>query len=72
MVKQQEQVGFVSSKTITATCPEGTHVLGGGASWGPNLEPWMSVPLEDGTGWAATLWNDGSGSPTAVTYAICA
>jgi hypothetical protein len=65
-------------RTMTATCPTGKKVIGGGAEAltlsGVNLEIRDSYPLSDGSGWSAFAYEEPSTANTWnwEVWAICA
>jgi hypothetical protein len=55
-------------------CPDGKRVVGGGLGrrggfWTYITESW---PINDGTGWGVTVWNDSPNVATIYAWAICA
>lgn len=61
--------------TITATCPSGKKVMGGG--WteadevnGPVLEKYSSYP-DTSSSWSVRFWKNGGVNKDATVYAIC-
>jgi hypothetical protein len=64
-----------TQRGVSAPCPTGTVVMGGGAfassgSLGANLN--ASYPLTDGSAWNAYESNTSGGTDTLTSYAICA
>jgi hypothetical protein len=64
--------GSSTIKTITATCPAGTFVVGGGA----NLSDQYAQLVNDSypsstTAWTADVFNDSPSAPGFTVYAIC-
>ena len=61
---------------VSALCPAGKRVLGGGHFIGDDVELHESHPNSDGTGWEVQAFNKsiliGGGSNTLRAYAICA
>jgi hypothetical protein len=62
------------SDSVTAFCPFGKRVVGGGADLsqlvGTPLQMIASAPNVSGTGWVATYYNPISASQSATIYAI--
>ena len=56
----------------TATCPTGTHVIGGGAK----VEDLVNMTVDDGfataTGWTTSFYNGNASAKTGTVEAICA
>jgi hypothetical protein len=75
IVKQRGGLSKQEQKTLTATCPAGKKVLGGGVGGNdPALNIFESRPLDDGTGWQATAKSEWW-LPSSIgfdVYAICA
>jgi hypothetical protein len=57
---------------IPATCPPGTHVVGGGIKVGDERNSFVNDSHPTPTGWAGTVFTFTSGPDTAITTAICA
>lgn len=56
---------------VTATCPSGTHVIGGGIKVSDEPDMFVNDSYPTTTGWAGTVYNS-STTQTATTTAICA
>lgn len=64
--------GPATGVTVTATCPAGTTVIGGGANVVDTANAFVDDSSPSGkTGWTATFF-DGGGTTTATVTAICA
>jgi hypothetical protein len=63
-----------SSKTATATCPPGTHVIGGGIKGDHPEDDFIFDSYPTATGWSGRVFaNHGTGTTsTFTTTAICA
>lgn len=59
--------------TVTATCPAGTKVIGGGAQIAKEEEAYVndSAPTGDRSGWTANGYAYATGSTTMTVTAIC-
>jgi hypothetical protein len=75
-VTQQASVAGAAQTetTVTATCPAGKKVLGGGFSGGAQrATPVVSRPTPSGNGWSVTFYNQSSVSAyTVEAFASCA
>jgi len=56
------------------SCPGGKRVLGGGVGRSGGFWTYVteSAPINDGTGWAVSVWNDSPVTATIYAWAICA
>ena len=61
-----------SGATVTATCPPGTHVIGGRIRVSLDDLDFVNDSHPTSTGWAGTVFNTGSVAHTFTTTAICA
>jgi hypothetical protein len=58
---------------VTASCPAGTIVIGGGATVGNQSYEQVNDSYPNGqAGWTADIFNGDSGSDSATVTAICA
>ena len=63
--------GAAGVQTLTATCPAGTKVVGGGGFPSIALEG-ASLPSPDGSGWSIIVINDTTVDiPNAAAFAVC-
>jgi hypothetical protein len=67
-----------TAQPVSALCPDGFTVLGGGIHWtdpiGPNTVITESHPVTSGnnTGWGGYVYTESVGGKTTITTAICA
>jgi hypothetical protein len=79
LIYQQQQT-FVPAgqiRTVGATCPRNTRVIGGGIKVSTGAQPIEGIidsgPTNAPSGWTGTVFNSsGAESHTAITSAICA
>ena len=73
-VNTTTNIPFATTTQVTANCPAGLQVIGGGVKWGTPVAP-NTVVTESGpstTGWSARVYSEKPGGNTATTTAICA
>jgi hypothetical protein len=73
-VNTTTNIPFATTTQVTANCPGGLSVIGGGVKWGTPVAP-NTVVTESGpstTGWSARVYSEKPGGNTATTTAICA
>ena len=62
-----------TSKTVTATCPGGMFVVGGGASVSDETAQFVNDTAPSGANaWTATVANGGPSTPSFTVTAVCA
>jgi hypothetical protein len=74
VVDEDDNFTSTSFKTATATCPSGTHVIGGGIKGQYPEEDFIFDSYPTSTGWSGRVFgNHGAGTTsTFTTTAICA
>jgi hypothetical protein len=70
-----------SAATVTARCPKGRHVIGGGGRWSGSIDrAWLatSLPIDardsdsvPDDGWRVTGYNSAGGNKTLTAFALC-
>jgi hypothetical protein len=55
-----------------ATCPAGTHVVGGGIRLSDKIKEFVDDSFPTASGWAGTLYNGGTDPLPVTVVAICA
>jgi hypothetical protein len=62
----------LTSKAVTATCPSGTFVVGGGANLGDQDAQSVNDSYPSSTtAWTATVFNGAATAPGFTVYAMC-
>ncbi len=57
---------------VAATCPAGTHVIGGGVKLSLEADMFVNDSTPTTSGWAGTVFNGNAAAQPATTTAICA
>jgi hypothetical protein len=57
---------------VAATCPAGTHVIGGGIKLSLEADMYVNDSTPTTSGWAGTVYNGNAAAQPATTTAICA
>jgi hypothetical protein len=72
-VNTTTNIPFATTTQVTANCPAGLSVIGGGVKWGTPVAP-NTVVTESGpstTGWTARVYSEKVGGNSVTTTAIC-